>query len=79
MDSFILLRPGFRSADSEATREALEYATSRDMDIITVLDGKAMVCSDFVPCDRPKIYDIPALDVFARTLLENDERCGSRH
>lgn len=59
MDSLILLRPGFRSADSEATREAFEYATSRDMDIVTVLDGKAKVCSDFVPCDRPRIYGYP--------------------
>ena len=61
MDSLILLRPGFRSADSEATREAFEYATSREVDIVTVLDGKAKVCSDFVPCDRPRIYGYPLL------------------
>lgn len=56
IDLLVSFEPGSCLADSEATREALEYATGRDVDLITTLDGQTKAFRDSVLRDGVRIY-----------------------
>jgi len=56
IDLLVSFKPGSRLVDAEATREALEYATGRDVDLITTLDGQTKAFRDSVLRDGVRIY-----------------------
>lgn len=56
IDLLVSFKPGARLADSEATREALEYATGRDVDLITTLEGQTKAFRESVLRDGVRIY-----------------------
>ena len=58
IDLLVSFKPGSRLVDSGATCGALEYATGRDVDLITTLDGQTKAFRDSVLRDGVSMHEV---------------------